>query len=150
MQKRTNSFTDNRENGKRALDSGFIKRVYRTSIAVWLFALLWCAVLANGPAAAGITIGFGISLGSFMILERLVKAIFTPDAAEESRRAIKRLLAIAALKYAVIAAILWGVFKLGWVSPVGLAIGIGLPQAVIFLKALGKTLTVGPESGGRQ
>jgi hypothetical protein len=131
------------------LDSGFIGRVYRTSICVWLFTLLWCAVLKSAPTAIGITIGFGISIGSFALLERLVTSLFTPEQTNQSRRAIKKLLAIAFVKYAIIALILWATFRLGWANPVGLVIGIGIPQAVIFLKAVGNVLTFSPELGGR-
>jgi hypothetical protein len=127
------------------LDTGFIGRVYRTSAAVWVFALLWCAALRSVPAAVGITIGFAISVGSLMVLERLVTALFSPEAVGQARRATRKLLAVAFVKYAVIGAILWGALRSGWASPAGLVIGIGLPQAVMFLKAVGIALTFGPE-----
>ena len=119
------------------IDINFIKRVYRTSTAVWLFILLICAVLKLLQAAIGITIGFGISIGSLMLLERLVIALFTPEATKESQRTVRKLLIFAIIKYAIIAVLLWASLRLLWASPAGLAIGIGLPYAVIFLKAIG-------------
>ncbi|MDO8587362.1 MAG: ATP synthase subunit I [Armatimonadota bacterium] len=128
------------------LDVRFIKRVYRTSVAVWLLTMLCGWAVGSAAVAIGITIGFGISLGSLMLIERLVTAL-APDTTGQSKRAVRKLLAVALMKYAFIAAILWAALRSGWASPVGLAIGIGLPQAVIFLKALGSALTFGSESG---
>lgn len=131
------------------MDIAFLKRVYKTSIAVWLFGLMWCWALKTPAGAVGLTVGFGISLGSLMLLERLVTALFTPELAGRPNRSMKKFLVVAFLKYAVIGFILWGFFKLGWANPIGLAVGIGLPQAVIFLKALGKAINFGPELGRR-
>jgi hypothetical protein len=131
------------------LDVAFIKRVYKTSVWVWLFILLWCAALRSLPLAVGVSVGFGISLGSLALLERLVTALVVPAETGRSRRVVRKLLAVAAAKYAVIALILSLALKLAWASPIGLAIGIGLPQAVIFLKALGTVLTFAPELDGR-
>ena len=125
------------------MDSGFIKRVYRTSTGAWAFALLWCAALKSVPVAIGITIGFGISIGSMMVLERVVKSVFVPSQANQPKRGIKRLLVIAAIKYAIIGAILWAALRSGWASPIGLVIGIGLPYMIIFLKALGIAMSPG-------
>jgi FtsH-binding integral membrane protein len=132
-----------------ALDIKFIKRVYRTSGAVWLFVLLICAVLKSAQTALGVTIGFGISIGSLMLLEKLVTALFIPEATSESHRAVRKLLIFAIIKYAIIAVILWAALKSLWASPAGLAIGIGLPYVVIFLKALGIYLSPKAESDRR-
>lgn len=100
--------------------------------------------------AAGVTVGFGISLGALMVWERLVSTLFRPENTAEQGRAIKRMLLIAILKYVVIGFVLWGALKYSrWISPVGIAVGIGLPYAVIFLKALGGMLNFGSETDGR-
>ena len=129
------------------MDAGFLKRVYRLSVAVWLFALLICWALGSLATAAGVTIGFGVSLGSLIVLERATRALFVTEGTK--RRKLRRLLGVALAKYAMIALILWAAFRSGWVNPVGLAIGIGIPQGVMFLKALGTALTFGPEPRGR-
>lgn len=116
---------------------------------MWVFALLWCAAFKAAAVAIGVTIGFGISIGSFMALERVVIVLFTPDSAGKPKRSLKRLLITAIIKYAIIGAILWAALGSGLVSPMGLAIGIGLPQAVIFLKALGIALSPGQRLDGR-
>jgi hypothetical protein len=131
------------------VDIAFIKRVYRTSIAVWIFALVMCGALQKTSVAVGITIGFGLALGSLMLMERVVTGLFTPAMTSERRRSFRTFFAIAFVKYAVFGVVLWGSLKFSWVSPVGIAIGIGLPQAVIFLKALGRGLTFGTETDGR-
>ena len=101
------------------------------------------------PVSIGVTIGFAISLGSLMLLERLVGALFSLDGPGRSKRPGRKLAAAAAVKYAAIGVILWAVLRSGWASPVGLAIGIGLPQTVIFLKALGIALSFAPELNRR-
>jgi hypothetical protein len=132
------------------LDEGFIKRVYRTSVFVWIFLLVWCAALRSAAGAIGITVGLGLSLGSLMHIERLVKALFTPDnISQAGRRPVRKLIAIGFVKYAIIGAVLWGVLRSGWASPVGLAIGIGLPYLVILLKALGSAISFGSELSRR-
>jgi hypothetical protein len=131
------------------LDRQFLKRVYKTSIAIWILAAICAWALGSLRDAAGVTTGFGISLGSLMLLERLVYAVFTPGAGDRSNRAIRKLLAAAVVKYAVIGFVLWAALRTQWASPVGLAVGIGLPEAVIFLKALGTAITFGPELNRR-
>lgn len=131
------------------LDSGFLKRVYRTSTAVWLFVLLWCAALRSTSAAIGVTIGFAISFGSLVLVERLVKALFPSDPAQQSRRSVAKLLILAFVKYAIIGVVLWGALRFGIAKPAGIAIGLGLPTAVIALKALGIVLTPHTQSDRR-
>jgi hypothetical protein len=131
------------------MDAGFIKRVYKTSVAVWLFTLLMCGVYNSVPMAIGVTVGFGISLCSLMLLERLVMRLFVPQMAGKPKKALRRLLVVAMLKYGVIGIVLWVSLSLIGANPIGLIIGIGIPSAVIFLKALGKVITFGSETGRR-
>lgn len=119
------------------MDIRFIKRVYKTSIAVWLFALLACAAYRSATTASGITVGFAISLGSLMLIERLVTTLVRPEQASEPNHALRKLAFVAIIKYAFIGFAIWAALRSGWVTPGGLAIGIGLPYIVIFLKALG-------------
>lgn len=128
------------------LDIGFIKRVYRTSTLVWLFALLICWMYLAGAMAAGITVGFVISVGSLMIIERLVTTLFTADSVEAGNRPTRRIAVLAFVKYLIIGAVLWASLRSGWVSPAGIAIGIGLPYIVIMLKSLGRALTFGSKA----
>lgn len=123
------------------LDLGFIKRVYKTSIGVYLFSLLWCAAIRSVAVAVGITIGFVISIGSIMLLERLVTSLFTMEQAKRPKRSTVKLLVLVFGKYAIIGVVFWLVLKSGWGSFAGIAIGIGLPLLVIVLKAMGLMLT---------
>ncbi|MEN6372196.1 MAG: ATP synthase subunit I [Armatimonadota bacterium] len=123
------------------LDIGFIKRVYKTSLAVFVFSLLWCAALRSVTSAIGITIGFVISLGSIMIIERLVTTLFTPEQTKRRKRSTIILFLLMIGKYAIIGAVLWLSLKSGWASPIGIAIGIGLPLLVISLKAVARVLS---------
>ncbi|HOK53285.1 MAG TPA: ATP synthase subunit I [Armatimonadota bacterium] len=127
------------------IDSGFLKRVYRTSVFVWLFALLLCSVFMTLSGAIGISVGFIISFSSLVLLERLVTMLMVPEWTSETKRVLRKLVILAVIKYGVIALTLWLVLKTAWVNPIGLAIGLGLPMAVISLKALGIALTFGPE-----
>jgi hypothetical protein len=71
-----------------------------------------------------------------VLTERLVLALFTRGAVQRARRSVRCLVAAAVGKCAVIGAILWTVLRLDWVSAPAVAVGIGLPQAVILVKAL--------------
>ena len=119
------------------LDADFLTRIYRTSFAVWLLAILCCAALRAPTSAVGLTVGLGISFGSMNLLRRLVTTLFTPEAVKSSTRVSRRLFAVAMAKYAIIGVILWISLRFGLANPVAIAAGVGLPQAVIFFKALG-------------
>jgi hypothetical protein len=134
---------------RKVLDRQFLKRVYKTSVMIWILAAICAWAIGSLRDAAGVSLGFGISIGSLMLLERLVCAAFTPEAAGQSNRAIRKLLFAAVVKFAVIAFLLWVALRSGWASPVGLAVGIGLPEAVIFLKAIGTAISFGPELNRR-
>jgi len=71
--------------------------------------------------------------------------LMVPEWTSETKRVLRKLVILAVIKYGVIALTLWLVLKTAWVNPIGLAIGLGLPMAVISLKALGIALTFGPE-----
>lgn len=135
----------------RNLDISFIKRVYKTSIGVWVLALLLCWGMKNLPAAIGVTVGLAISLGSLIVLERLVTTLFSTDNSVRGRRPGIWLLVVAYIKYLIIGIILWAVVTFHVADPRGIsiAIGIGIPFVVIMLKALGMVLTFGPELNRR-
>lgn len=131
------------------LDIGFIKRVYRTSAWVWLFSLLLSLGGKNLHAAIGITVGYVISVGSLMLLERIVTTLFTPEESKTGRRPTIWLMVAAVIKYAIIGVLLWASLKSNLASPAGIAIGVGIPYVVIALKALGMAISFGPETDRR-
>lgn len=127
------------------LDIGFIKRVYRMSIIFWLVSLLFCWGLKSWQAAVGVTVGFVISVGSLMILERVVTTLFTPEQVSGGGKPVKRLMIVALLKYFVIGVLLWVSLAGKYADPIGIAVGVSLPYIVIMLKTLG--MAISPDSG---
>jgi len=119
------------------MDSQFLKRVYRTSAAVWVFAVLWCAALRSLPAALGVTIGFAIGLGSLYGLELAVERTLRASGASGGRWAIRKFAVLELAKYGMVGVLIWLGLRSDSVSLPALVVGIGLPQAVIFLKAVG-------------
>jgi len=128
------------------LDSGFIRRVYRTSavLVVLLAVLLW---EARGPAsAAGLVLGSGLSLAMLAGVEFMVRGL------TEGRISLKRMMLGAFVKLIGAAAVLGLAFLgalQGWVSLLALAAGFGLPHLVIILKFAGQRLraAMGQEAG---
>lgn len=131
------------------MDIRFIKQIYRTSAFAWLFALAVCGALGSAPAAIGLTVGVFISLTSLALVERVVTAVFVPASVARPRRAVRKVLAVAILKYALFGIVLWVALRSQRASPVGIVMGVALPHAVIFLKAVGMTLFKGTEANGR-
>src|SRR5262245_36685554 len=119
------------------LDAGFIRRVYRTSLVLWLL-LVWTAYAQWGASAAvGLTTGTAMALLSLYAWERAIRSLITPGA---SAQAPVYLIALGALKLALVGAILAGVIVAGQrlqanllVLTLGIAGGFFVVHLVIFL-----------------
>jgi hypothetical protein len=126
------------------LDAGFIRRVYRTSLVLWLL-LAWMAYGQWGASAAvGLTTGTALALMSLYVWERAIRGLITPGA---SRQAPAYLMALGALKLLLIGAILAAVIVTGQrlqanllALTLGIAGGFFVVHLVIFLKAISRWL----------
>jgi len=126
------------------LDAGFIRRVYRTSLLLWLL-VAWLVYGQWGfGAAAGVTTGTALALGSLYAWERVIRTLITPGAV---RQAPGLLAVLGVLKLLLIGVILAGVIATGQRLQVnllaltlGIAGGFFLVHLVILLKAVSRTL----------
>jgi len=111
--------------------------------------LLVCLGGQSIQAALGLSVGFWSSLGSLYVLQLTVQRFFVPTGGSQSRKAKRSIVGLAAAKYAFVAAVIYLSLRIGHASAAALAVGIGLPQAVIFLKAIGLALGPAPDLRGR-
>jgi hypothetical protein len=126
------------------LDAGFIRRVYRTSILLWVLVAWLAYGQWGGSAAAGVTTGTALALGSLYAWERAIRILITPGA---SRQAPGLLMALGGLKLLLIGAILAGVIVTAQrlqanllALTLGIAGGFFLVHLVILLKAVSRWL----------
>lgn len=115
------------------IDEGFVKRVFRTSL--WVGGFLGLLLLVGRGTAEGISfcVGAVMSLGLLRALEYTIRRFLVPGKPKASRA----LLAVVHTKYLLVAICFYFLVQSSWLRPGWLAVGIGLVQAVIVLKALG-------------
>lgn len=117
--------------GATEIDEAFIRRVYRTSVWVWLFPALVLLGFQSLGGAAGWTLGAIVSVGTLWSLEWIVRRAFVPG----NLTAKSALGKFSVLKIAVLLPIL-GLAV--WASSRSIAFvfafcaGVVLTQAVIF------------------
>jgi hypothetical protein len=92
----------------------------------------------------GFAIGYFVALFSLVALDLVINRVFAPGGSLSKAKYG----AIAFAKYVVIGAIIYLVVRADYISVVGFAVGFGLIQAVIALKAIGGILAQG-RSGAR-
>lgn len=120
-------------------DEGFIRRVYRTSVIVWVFGVLVSWSIAGLHAAFGWTFGSAISVGLLAGIEWIVRKAVTPG----NLRAKKVLTNVAALHWPIILAVMALAI---WLSArripylIAFIAGLGLAQVVIVLKTVGAVI----------
>jgi len=121
--------------GTAEIDEAFIKRVYRTSVYVWLVVTLVLLSFRSLGGVAGWTLGSAVSMGTLRSLEWIVRRAFVPG----NLKAGSALGKVSLLKIAVLLPIL-GLAV--WASSRSVAFvfafcaGVVLTQAVIFLKVV--------------
>jgi hypothetical protein len=116
------------------IDEQFIQRVYKSSFWWSLLILSYLLMAKLVAVAAGFTIGVGLALAGLKGFETFVTAHFVPGEPRKGAKVKMGLFGL--LKYLVMAAVIGWVVKSGWVSLPAFACGVGVPSAIIFLKAL--------------
>ncbi len=116
-------------------DGGFLRRVYRLCVLVWLAVGTGLAALGHWEAVAGWTAGSGMSAGLTRITEAVIAASFAPGM-QTGRRNLARLYFAKLPVVAVVLALL-----LSWAgrSPgaiVAMLCGVALPQIAMVAEAL--------------
>jgi len=118
------------------IDESFIGRVYGTSAIVWACGVAIAWGLGGTDAAAGWTLGSGLSLGTLRSLEWIVRRSFVPKSLNAQRSLAKFSLA----KLAILALVLSGIVIVEGRSlalVLGLCAGVVLTQTIVVLKVLG-------------
>lgn len=128
------------------IDERFVGRVYKTSALVFAFVLLALMAYSVAPAFAwGFLVGYFVAVLWLASLELVVNRAFTAG----TRRTKARYGAVAILKFAAVAGIIYGVVRTDHVSLPGFVVGFSLIHAVIALKAVGAVVMEGQSQKGR-
>ena len=126
--------------GTAEIDEAFIKRVYRTSVYVWLFVTLVLLSFRSLGGVAGWTLGSAVSMGTLWSLEWIVRRAFVPgNLNAKSALAKFSFLKIAAILPILGMAVWAGTYSVAYVF--AFCAGVVLTQAVIFLKVLGMLIS---------
>ena len=126
------------------MDSGFIRRTYRSTAFVTGFVLF--ALASYGQFWALLPVAGGVALGLVLLwtLEALVRGVFTPERASAARTKRsanpgRALLGAALFKYPLVGLVLWAAARY-WNQREVMAFmgGFILVQAVIALRGVGR------------
>jgi hypothetical protein len=119
----------------RALDTAFMARVRETTCGLAGIGFLALVVIGASPAALlCFAVGVGLGLLVWRCAEVFGTRLCSPDL---GRRDIAPLIGLYLGKYAVAAVSVWLLCRLGWMEPVSLSLGFGLPGLTVLLKAFG-------------
>jgi hypothetical protein len=131
------------------LDTGFLRRVYRTSGVVGAILSIYVWGYAGFPGWLGFAAGAGLSLLSLRILEWTVCALWSPEktrAAKESNQAsgLRWLfMGMGLAKYLLLGLLIAGIVQAAEARALSLPAFVGgfaMVHAVIVLKVIGRTL----------
>jgi hypothetical protein len=124
------------------LDDSFLPGVYRTTSWVSALVLLTLLQTMDWRLVVGFVLGAGLGVGLLKALEWSVRTAFRPEA---TRREKGIVLAVSVGKYAAVGLLFWLTLSRNSVNIYSLFAGFLVPQAVVFLQAVGQTaLTLGP------
>jgi len=115
------------------IDENFIQRVYKSTIAWSLLILSYLMLSKLVAASAGFAIGVGLALAGLHSFELFVKNTIAPG---KTQKAKVKFGVFGVLKYLGFAVVIALIVKSGWISLPAFACGVGIPSAIIFLKAL--------------
>jgi hypothetical protein len=129
--------------------NAYVRRVYRTALAVWAVVGLMLLVNRGLPAVLGWSFGAAVSLGSLRLLELTVLLLVHPSLNLSPGRIAMLLNLKLPLLTVLLAGLVWAAME-GKISIFALAAGLTLAPAVITLKAVGAwLLTVTPATETR-
>ncbi len=115
------------------IDEELPRRVLNTSLIITTLVLLISISNWSFEATFGLAVGMGISIIFFMLLCGSVKSL----ARIEKNSRIPFFVIVTILKFIVLSAALFIIFKHLSINYLALLIGIGLAQSIIFLKLTG-------------
>jgi hypothetical protein len=120
---------------------GFIARIYRTTLLVWVVAAI---ILADrfGPASfIGLSMGTAIAAGSLRLVELTVRVLLRPEVQVEARRFVLILFLKLPILTTIMVGVVWTVMT-GYANVFAFVGGVALVHAVIVLKAVGGWMVV--------
>ena len=124
------------------LEENFLPGVYRTTSWVLALALLALLQTMDWRLIVGFLLGAGLGVGLLKALEWSVRTSFRREA---TRREKGIVFAVSVGKYLAVGFLFWLTLSRNSVNIYSLFAGFQIPQAVVFLQAVGQTaLTLGP------
>ncbi|MEE3193312.1 MAG: hypothetical protein VX289_02245 [Candidatus Poribacteria bacterium] len=115
------------------VDGRFLRQIYYLSVVLTIVLSVLFGIVYGFPTALSFVVGSFFSLGAIFTLELVVRLMVRPGSSART----KRWLGLIALgKYSFIAIGFYALIKAKWLNIYSLAIGVGLVQLVIILKAI--------------
>ena len=115
------------------VDGRVLKRVYFLAVVLTVVLSALFGIVYGFPTALSFVVGSFFSLGAILTLEFVVRRMVEPGSSTKT----KRWLSLIALgKYAVIFVGFYVLMKVDWLNIYSFAVGVGLVQLVVILKAL--------------
>ena len=115
------------------VDGRFLRQIYYLSVVLAIVMSALFGIVYGFPTALSFVVGSLFSLGAILTLEFVVRLMVRPG----SNPKTKRWLSLVALgKYTLIAVGFYFLMKANWLNIYSFAIGVGLIQIVVILKAI--------------
>ena len=115
------------------VDGQLLRQIYYASVVLAVALSSLFGILYGFSTTLSFVVGSFFSLGAILTLEFVVRLMVRPG----SRAKTKRWLSLVALgKYALISIGFYFLMKANWLNTYSFAIGVGLVQIVVILKAI--------------
>jgi hypothetical protein len=121
---------------------GFIARIYRTTLLVWMVTALIVGDRFGLAAIVGLSMGTALAAGSLWVIELTVRVLLRPEVQIEARRFMVILFLKLPLLTTLMVGVVWTVMA-GYANVFSFVGGIALVHAVIVLKAVGGWMVAG-------
>ncbi len=120
------------------VDDAFIQRVYKTSLLLSLFIIIFSLSYRDSAITLGLLMGVSISLIFFKLLCWTVNKFFSSKL--HMKKMVFFAVKITLLKLPLLGVILYYALRYIKINPLALIVGIGIVQAVMVLKVAGMLL----------
>ncbi|HHZ92061.1 TPA: hypothetical protein EYN98_28235 [Candidatus Poribacteria bacterium] len=115
------------------VDGQFLRQVYYLTVILAVVLTALFGIIYGFPTALSFVVGSFLSLGAVLVLEFVVRLMVKPGSSTKT----KRWLGLIALgKYTFIFVGFYFLMKADWLNIYSLAVGVGLVQVVVILKAI--------------
>jgi hypothetical protein len=115
--------------------SGAYRRIMRDLVVLVPCATIVLWFVFNHLFAIGFLVGGGVAIFNFTVLKRLIIALADRVISSAGRERSSGLVARFVLRYALVAAVAYAIFKSSPMSAYGLLAGLGIPGIAIMVEA---------------